>query len=178
VKYPLPPETTLLPLLGLRGYALAGCRSDKHLLVPESTFSVQTAPVSVVNRKPQAPSPQTPQLSSIPASRPIPSTLARLRSLPLTSKVTHPLKSSSASIMRRVHRTAPAAVSTVRRPKPFGQLAYSILISLLLLVGIAVFTVLGLILFPISALWGILSFVVALAAVLGLLQEVMHMIQP
>jgi hypothetical protein len=78
--------------------------------------------------------------------------------------------------MRRAHGATPAATADIRRPRSIGSLAYGLLISILLLLAVAIFTVLGLVLFPISALLGILCYLVALVGVIGLVKEIMHML--
>lgn len=177
MHYSLLPRTTLLPLLSLVSWSIVGCHSAKQLLPPESALPVRVALAPVVYSRQPATLLKAPLQSSFPASKFKSSPLARANNSPQLMRASaHALMGSASRSMGRAHKPAPVTTDVLRRSHPAGLPVYGLLISVILLLAIALFTVLGLVLFPISALWGILCYVVAAVGVIGLVKEIMHIL--
>jgi hypothetical protein len=157
-------------LFYLIGIALAGCHSTSYLPLPNPAYSAVSLPLPDPAAKAA--------LVSLPLKA---STDRRVKTASAPRALAHPrrlhhrvaalLPMPTGSAQAHSHRPAlRARVRPVQQSAPAGEIILGILKALFLLLGVAVFTVLGLILFPISPILGILCFLFVGAALFGIVR--------
>lgn len=165
------PRAIQFALLGISSGGLAGCRVEQRLLLPQSAQYQAAAETPVITD------------TTRPAScmLPLPEFKRDLRARPTTDLVLRPLtrsmmlraKATSGRVAIRRYQT-PRAEAQHRRQPTEGGVVFGVFHLLLLLAGAALFIILGLILFPVSTILGLLAFGVTLAALVGVVLDIIR----